>query len=305
MRLNGHLCHFHTPLSLGARLGGGDFVERPARARRDVERVGHARAPAARAGPGDHGAVVGAQLQRRRHQRRCRPRRRGDAAPCGSPGWRRRRRRRPARSARRICARNMRKPARSRSSTTSTTACWNEAHRSATSWSDSGAIFSASSRSAVFRPESEKSASLRPCIGRGSAKRVASPRSGFLLDLRAARIAEAEQLGGLVEGLADGVVHGGAEPHVIADAAHGDDLGVAAGGEEQAIRKRRVVGQPRGQRMRFQMIDRDQRLVLHQRDGLGGGQADDDAADQPGAGGGGDAVEVVKAACRPRSWPGR
>ena len=83
----------------------------------------------------------------------------------------------------------------------------------------------------------------------------------FLLDLRAARIAEAEQLRGLVEGLADGVVHGGAEPHVVADAAHGDDLGVAAGGEEQAIGKRRAVGQPRGQRMRFQMIDRDQRLA--------------------------------------------
>ena len=83
----------------------------------------------------------------------------------------------------------------------------------------------------------------------------------LLLDLRPARIAETEQLRGLVEGFADGVVERGAEPHVIADAAHGDDLGVAAGGEEQAIRKRRGVGQPRGQRMRFEMIDRDQRLV--------------------------------------------
>jgi hypothetical protein len=34
--------------------------------------------------------------------------------------------------------------------------------------------------------------------------------------------------------------------------------------------------------MRFQMIDRDQRLVVHQRDRLGHGQADDDAADQAG-----------------------
>ena len=68
-------------------------------------------------------------------------------------------------------------PARSRSCTTSTTACWNEAQRSATSWSLSGAIFSASSRSAVFSPDSEKSGSARPCIGRGSAKRVALPRT--------------------------------------------------------------------------------------------------------------------------------
>ena len=35
---------------------------------------------------------------------------------------------------------------------------------------------SASSRSAVFKPDSEKSGSGRPCIGRGSAKRVALPR---------------------------------------------------------------------------------------------------------------------------------
>ena len=53
----------------------------------------------------------------------------------------------------------------------------------------------------------------------------------------------------------------GAEPHIIADAEHRDDLGVAAGGEEQAIGKRRAVGEPRGQRMRLEMIDRDQRLL--------------------------------------------
>ena len=51
-------------------------------------------------------------------------------------------------------------------------------------------------------------------------------------------------------------------PHIVADAAHRDDLGVAAGGEEQAIGKRRGVGQPRGERVGFEMIDRDQRLAL-------------------------------------------
>ena len=43
--------------------------------------------------------------------------------------------------------------------------------------------------------------------------------------------------------------------------------------------------------MRFEMIDRDQRLLAHQRDGLGGGEPDDHAADQAGAGRGRDAVE--------------
>src|SRR6185437_3479411 len=110
-----------------------------------------------------------------------------------------------------------------------------------------------------------------------------------------AGVAETEQFGGLVEGLADGVVYGGAEPHIIADAAHGDDLRVAAGSKKQAIRKLGGVGEPRGERMRFQMIDRNQRLALYQRNRFRGGQPDDHAADQPGAGSGGDAIDHVVA----------
>ena len=82
-----------------------------------------------------------------------------------------------------------------------------------------------------------------------------------------------------------------AELEIIADAAHAEDLGVPAGGEEQAIGKRRRVGQPRGQRMGFEVIDRDQRLVVGQRDRLGHGQPDDEAADQTRPGGRRDAVE--------------
>ncbi len=118
----------------------------------------------------------------------------------------------------------------------------------------------------------------------------------LFLHLRPAGIFEPQELGDLVVGFADGVVDGGAEPHIIADSEHGDDLGVPAGGEEQAIRKRRAVGEPRGQRMRLEMIDRDQRFLAHQRDRLGGGQPHDHAADQPGPGGGGDAVEAGEAA---------
>ena len=129
-------------------------------------------------------------------------------------------------------------------------------------WSDSGAIFSASSRSAVFRPDSEKSASGRPLHRPRQREALRIAVRGVASRPRAAGIAKAEQLRGLVEGLADRVVDRGAEPHIIADAAHRDDLGVAAGGEKQAIGKRDVVGQPRGQRMRFEMVDRDQRLVV-------------------------------------------
>ena len=42
--------------------------ERPARVRRHGERIGEAEREPLRAGPGDHGAVVGAQFRRRRHQ---------------------------------------------------------------------------------------------------------------------------------------------------------------------------------------------------------------------------------------------
>ena len=152
----------------------------------------------------------------------------------------------------------------------------------------SGVSRLASLRTAVFSPDSEKLASGRPSIGRGKANRAGSPLARGALDLRSARIGQAQHLGDLVEGFAHRVVDGGAEPHIIADAEHGDDLGVAAGGEEQAIGKRERAGQPRRQRMRLEMVDRDQRRVVHHRDRLGGGQADDDAADQAGPGGGGD-----------------
>src|SRR4051812_575315 len=46
----------------------GERIERPARARRDVERVGETECKPLAAGPGNHGAVVGAQFRRRRDQ---------------------------------------------------------------------------------------------------------------------------------------------------------------------------------------------------------------------------------------------
>ena len=70
---------------------------------------------------------------------------------------------------------------------------------------------------------------------------------------------------------------------------------MAAGGEKQAIGKRQRAGQPRRQRVGLEMIDRDQRRVVHHRDRLGCGEAHDDAADQAGAGGGGDRGKLRKA----------
>ena len=194
----------------------------------------------------------------------------------------------PARSRKRPSATRM------RSSITSTTAAWKEAQRSATSRGFSGAIDCAAWRVAVFNPDSEKSAFGRPSSGRGSANRVgiAAARGG--LDRRAAGIGQAEQLGGLIERLADRVVHRRAQPFVLPDALDREDLGVAARGEQQQIGKREPAVQARDQRVRLEMVDGDQRLAGRQRDSFARHQADEHAADQSGSGRGGDAVEIAR-----------
>ena len=181
-------CSHEAACATAARLGDARRHRRAASARAAACRACRSgRAQAARARPGDHRAVVGAQLRRRHHQHgadlerdpvqrlriawlaatppaRDQRGRRADSArgtaSCRRAAGRRPRRRPPAGTTRR---------------------------GRATSWSLIGAIFSASSRSAVFSPESEKSASARPAIGRGSAKRSASPLLRFALDLRVRR----------------------------------------------------------------------------------------------------------------------
>ena len=217
----------------------GDLFERPARTGREVERIGQAQRQPLGAGPGDHGAVVGAKLRRRHHER--------DAGLEGDPlqhladrlvggdaaGGDQRGRRAVA------VAEQLQAGAQP--------VVDDLDNRLLERGAEIGDVLVAERRDASrpraaarsSSPDSEKSGSARPCIGRGSAKRVAIAARRFLLDLRSAGIAEAQQLRGLVEGLADGVVDGGAEQRVIADATHRHDLGVAAGGEEQAIGKRR------------------------------------------------------------------
>ena len=65
------------------------------------------------------------------------------------------------------------------------------------------------------------------------APRIAGARLPF--HLRAAGIAEAEELRHLVEGLAQGIVDGGAKAMVAADAVDDLELGVAAGDQQQKI----------------------------------------------------------------------
>ena len=117
-------------------------------------------------------------------------------------------------------------------------------------------------------PEKEKSGFGRPSIGRGKSKRVGIAFQRFALDLRAAGIGQAEHFGDLVEGFADGIVDRRAEPQIIADAAHRDELGMAARDEQQQIGKIETAGEPRGQRMGFEMVDGDEGFARRQRQRL-------------------------------------
>ena len=93
----------------------------------------------------------------------------------------------------------------------------------------------------------------------------------------------------------DGVVDGRAEADVIADAAHRDELRVPAGGEEEQVGEADAVGEARRQGMALEVVDGEQRLAGDERQRLGRGQPDQDAADQPRTGGRGDAVEIGEA----------
>ncbi len=124
----------------------------------------------------------------------------------------------------------------------------------------------------------------------GEAGRIAVP--GGPLHQRPAGVAQPQHLGDLVEGLSQGVVDGGAQPRVGADALHREKLAVPARHQQKQERKRHVVGQPRGQRVPLQMVDGQERQIVYRGDGLGGHHPHEHAADQPRAAGGGDAVQV-------------
>ena len=213
------------------------FVERPARPRRRVEPVDQPGGEALGARPADHRRIVGAQPARRDPESAAIARLPSLPAPSAAPGWRRRRRRRPG-SAHRCC------PSAGvvRSTMQSTTACWKLAAISA-----GRCLPRATARwTALFRPAKEKCGSLLPTKGRGSGTAFGSPSCGQRLDRRAAGVGEAEQFGGLVERFARRVVDGRRQPAIIADAAHFEQLAMAAAGKQQQIGKVQVrIDQPR------------------------------------------------------------
>ena len=68
--------------------------------------------------------------------------------------------------------------------------------------------------------------------GAGKGKGIGTAELGQFGKFCATGVGQAEQFGGFIEGFAGGVVHAFAEQFVVADAAHGHELGVAAGYEQ-------------------------------------------------------------------------
>src|SRR3546814_5324764 len=64
--------------------------------------------------------------------------------------------------------------------------------------------------------------------------------------------------------------------------------------QQQQIGKRHLVAGPRGERVDLEMVNREERPVPGERDGLDGHHADEDAADEAGPGGGGDPIQLRK-----------
>ena len=125
-----------------------------------------------------------------------------------------------------------------------------------------------------------------------------SPSVARLVDDGAARVAEAQEAGHLVVGLAGGVVEGLAQQLVAAVAGHLDQHGVAAGDQQHDHREAGdcLTGavQERCVEVGLEVVDGHERHVPGECQGLGGRDADDEGAEQarPGRGrdGGGDLV---------------
>ena len=115
------------------------------------------------------------------------------------------------------------------------------------------------------------------------------------VDRRTARIAEPEESSSLVERLARCVVESRAEPLGAAALVHGEEQRVPPAREQ--ARERRLDGRGLEVERRdvpLEVIHRDERQPSGPREGLGGRDADEERADQPGALGDRDSLDLVE-----------
>ena len=113
-----------------------------------------------------------------------------------------------------------------------------------------------------------------------------TPASGAL-DRRATGIAEPDQLCGLIESLSGRVIERGAKAGVNPDPTAYKELTVSTGDQQDKIWEIDAIGQPGGQRVTFEMVDRDKRLAGTPGDSLSHHYADNQTAYETGARGSG------------------
>ena len=98
--------------------------------------------------------------------------------------------------------------------------------------------------------------------GPGKGKGFGMAAFGQFSQFRAARVRQAEQFGGFIEGFARCVVHAFAQQHIIAYAAHGHKLRVAARYQQGDEGEGGFVGcQQRRKQVAFEVVDGDDGFV--------------------------------------------
>jgi hypothetical protein len=114
------------------------------------------------------------------------------------------------------------------------------------------------------------------------------------LDLRPARIAEADQLRRLVESFASRVVECCTEAGITPDASANEQLAMPAGDQQEEVGKVDVIRQTRCQRVTFEMVDGEKRFSGGPGETFRHHRADNQTPDQTGSGGGGHPVDLGK-----------
>ena len=246
--------------------------------------------------------AAAASPRRARSSRRCRC-----TAPVRGSGPERRARRsarRVARAGARWRPRRRRRPAGDARWRRARPATWAPARRrSPPAWPPPGRPCPARTRccrslrncviTAVFRPANEKSRLALCSSGRGSSKALGVAERRQPRQRRPARVAQAHQLGRLVEGLAGRVVDGLAEQRVAAHVVDPHQLRVPAGDEQRDEREARRVGrEKRRQQMAFEVVHAERRPVQRRGQRARHAGADEQRPGQAGAARVGNDVDV-------------
>ena len=124
--------------------------------------------------------------------------------------------------------------------------------------------------------------------------RLGIAADGSPFDPGAARIAEAEQAGGLVEGLARRIVDRAAEPLEFEWRLHMKERGVTAAGDEAdaGIDPAGAMREPAGVEVGRDVVVAHDRDLQGRREPLGGRESDQQRADEPRRDGHGDGLEL-------------